>query len=314
MAMAASIAFFNVFTPKFVNGEVPITSLMCPNSIFFKSKVSPIPIKFHSLRIHHGTKTMKMFKFPTISNSIDDGGELDSEWGPINSTSNGSHTGATADIKLPRRSLLVKFTCNSCGESTERLINRLAYERGTVSTVSGVAGGAGGLGGFGAGAGAWCLLCLCLLLLLCFEGAGAGEGTNTGAGAGGTMIGVGAGAGGTIDGDGAGGGVAGGGAAGAGGGVAGTGGGVAGGKVGAFCGGCGGGICGGGTIALDAGDVTGGDVDVLAGGCVAEVGVLEGGNGVGTIVGDAAGACALAIPTKARQAKKHANQSEAIPW
>ncbi|KAF9591755.1 hypothetical protein IFM89_007085 [Coptis chinensis] len=36
------------------------------------------------------------------------------------------------DIKLPRRSLLVKFTCNACGERTERLINRLAYERGTV--------------------------------------------------------------------------------------------------------------------------------------------------------------------------------------
>jgi hypothetical protein len=39
---------------------------------------------------------------------------------------------ATIDIKLPRRSLLVQFTCNACGERTKRLINRVAYERGTV--------------------------------------------------------------------------------------------------------------------------------------------------------------------------------------
>lgn len=39
---------------------------------------------------------------------------------------------ARIDIKLPRRSLIVKFTCNACGERTERLINRLAFERGTV--------------------------------------------------------------------------------------------------------------------------------------------------------------------------------------
>ncbi|KAH0872353.1 hypothetical protein HID58_069715 [Brassica napus] len=38
-----------------------------------------------------------------------------------------------ADIKLPRRrSLQVEFSCNSCGEITKRLINRLAYERGIV--------------------------------------------------------------------------------------------------------------------------------------------------------------------------------------
>ncbi|XP_010262339.1 PREDICTED: uncharacterized protein LOC104600883 [Nelumbo nucifera] len=38
----------------------------------------------------------------------------------------------TIDIKLPRRSLLVQFTCNACGERSQRLVNRLAYERGTV--------------------------------------------------------------------------------------------------------------------------------------------------------------------------------------
>ncbi|XP_068642766.1 uncharacterized protein [Aristolochia californica] len=39
---------------------------------------------------------------------------------------------ATVDIKLPRRSLLVQFTCDACGGRSQRLINRLAYERGTV--------------------------------------------------------------------------------------------------------------------------------------------------------------------------------------
>lgn len=39
---------------------------------------------------------------------------------------------ASFDIKLPRRSLLVQFTCNKCDARTERLINRVAYERGTV--------------------------------------------------------------------------------------------------------------------------------------------------------------------------------------
>ncbi|KAJ4710615.1 DNL-type zinc finger protein [Melia azedarach] len=43
-----------------------------------------------------------------------------------------SNKEATIDIKLPRRSLLIQFTCDECGERTQRLINRLAYERGLV--------------------------------------------------------------------------------------------------------------------------------------------------------------------------------------
>ncbi|CAM0881618.1 unnamed protein product [Alopecurus aequalis] len=39
---------------------------------------------------------------------------------------------ADFDLKLPRRSLLVEFTCNKCDARTKRLINRAAYERGTV--------------------------------------------------------------------------------------------------------------------------------------------------------------------------------------
>ncbi|WVZ12174.1 hypothetical protein V8G54_016704 [Vigna mungo] len=42
-----------------------------------------------------------------------------------------SETSASIDLNLPRRSLLVQFTC-VCGERTKRLVNRLAYERGAV--------------------------------------------------------------------------------------------------------------------------------------------------------------------------------------
>ncbi|XP_037484529.1 uncharacterized protein LOC119363279 [Triticum dicoccoides] len=53
------------------------------------------------------------------------------EVGPDNASA-ASPAGASFDIKLPRRSLLVKFTCTKCDARTERLINRVAYERGTV--------------------------------------------------------------------------------------------------------------------------------------------------------------------------------------
>ncbi|KAF8670851.1 hypothetical protein HU200_050115 [Digitaria exilis] len=52
--------------------------------------------------------------------------------GEASSDAAASPTEASVDIKLPRRSLLVQFTCNACGERTQHLINRVAYERGTV--------------------------------------------------------------------------------------------------------------------------------------------------------------------------------------
>ncbi|KAG6549865.1 hypothetical protein Mapa_008847 [Marchantia paleacea] len=36
------------------------------------------------------------------------------------------------DLKLPRRRMLVEFTCNVCNSRTQRLINPEAYKRGTV--------------------------------------------------------------------------------------------------------------------------------------------------------------------------------------
>ncbi|KAL8227659.1 hypothetical protein R6Q57_015243 [Mikania cordata] len=50
----------------------------------------------------------------------------------LNSGSIESNPGATIDLKLPRRSLLVQFTCNACGVRSQKLINRLAYEKGMV--------------------------------------------------------------------------------------------------------------------------------------------------------------------------------------
>nr|XP_043626433.1 uncharacterized protein LOC122597909 isoform X2 [Erigeron canadensis] len=43
-----------------------------------------------------------------------------------------SNSGATINLKHPRRSLLANFTCDACGVRSQRLINRLAYEKGTV--------------------------------------------------------------------------------------------------------------------------------------------------------------------------------------
>ncbi|XP_028768656.1 uncharacterized protein C24H6.02c [Neltuma alba] len=55
----------------------------------------------------------------------------DSATGPEPESDN-SEAGASIDLKLPRRSMLVEFTCNLCGERTRRLVNRLAYERGVI--------------------------------------------------------------------------------------------------------------------------------------------------------------------------------------
>ncbi|KAI4381414.1 hypothetical protein MLD38_007485 [Melastoma candidum] len=43
-----------------------------------------------------------------------------------------SSKSASINLNLPRRSLLVQFTCNECGERTNRLVNKLAYERGLI--------------------------------------------------------------------------------------------------------------------------------------------------------------------------------------
>ncbi|KAF8389831.1 hypothetical protein HHK36_024350 [Tetracentron sinense] len=118
---------------------------------FFRPTVSPknTSISLSRLQISRRTVTVSKpaFHVPRVARLDDDNSELldddnsvllpeseptSASLPNINSGSNGSQTEATIDIKLPRRSLLVQFTCNSCGERTQRLVNRLAYERGTV--------------------------------------------------------------------------------------------------------------------------------------------------------------------------------------
>ncbi|CAL5399517.1 unnamed protein product [Camellia sinensis] len=187
-----------------------------PCSDFFK-------LKPYRLRISQkiGTVPKNVFGVPIVSCLDDNYCEASSEFGSSHVT-NDSKAEATADLKtvdlktvdlkLPRRSLLVHFTCNACGERTQKLINRLAYERGTVFV----------------------------------QGAGAGEGTSTGAGVGDTIAGACAGVGDAIAGAGAGASAG----TGAGGAWAGAGdtcgdgkaGGCEGLEIGGDCGGCGGGI------------------------------------------------------------------------
>ncbi|GMP58722.1 hypothetical protein CsSME_00022293 [Camellia sinensis var. sinensis] len=102
-----------------------------PCSDFFK-------LKPYRLRISQkiGTVPKNVFGVPIVSCLDDNYCEASSEFGSSHVT-NDSKAEATADLKtvdlkLPRRSLLVHFTCNACGERTQKLINRLAYERGTV--------------------------------------------------------------------------------------------------------------------------------------------------------------------------------------
>lgn len=107
-----------------------------PNPNFFRPNSnfgSNLTLNFSRLKICHTTrKQLQLFHRVLVSCLIDDISEAYPESGQPSSVSNDSVPGATIDIKLPRRSLLVHFTCNACGERSQKLINRLAYEKGTV--------------------------------------------------------------------------------------------------------------------------------------------------------------------------------------
>ncbi|XP_057961187.1 uncharacterized protein LOC131153127 isoform X2 [Malania oleifera] len=83
---------------------------------------------WRGLRISHTTSVSR--KRVSAVSSLEDGSpNANPESEPSSSS---SPREATTDIGLPRRSLIVQFTCNVCGERTQKVINRLAYERGTV--------------------------------------------------------------------------------------------------------------------------------------------------------------------------------------
>lgn len=63
----------------------------------------------------------------------------DSAAAEASSSGDDSSDGAvTIDLQLPRRSLLVQFTCNVCNGRSERLVNPVAWQQGLVSAGVGV--------------------------------------------------------------------------------------------------------------------------------------------------------------------------------
>ncbi|XP_010925233.1 uncharacterized protein [Elaeis guineensis] len=119
-----------------VKGVVSAKSCCHPHRCFFQRRPSPPPppllfflpaSKFQapipSLRMSNSQRAIRHVICLSGTNSADN-------YAPDDSTSSSKE--AAFDIALPRRSLMVQFTCDACGERTRRLINRLAYERGTV--------------------------------------------------------------------------------------------------------------------------------------------------------------------------------------
>ncbi|XP_060214928.1 uncharacterized protein C24H6.02c [Lycium barbarum] len=125
LSSCSSLSVTNIKT------HVPIYSLQFPLS--FKPTSYYYNIKSTRSTTIYGKRRASehLLRVPIISCVAQDSSERHPE--SVNfSASSDSSKEAAFDLKLPRRSLLATFTCNACGVRTQRLINRLAYERGTV--------------------------------------------------------------------------------------------------------------------------------------------------------------------------------------
>ncbi|XP_055809787.1 uncharacterized protein C24H6.02c [Solanum dulcamara] len=114
-----------------IKTHVPICSLQFPPS--FRPNSYHYCIKSTRSSTIYGKRRASehLFRLPIISCVVEDSSERHPE--SVNSSASSySSKEAGFDLKLPRRSLLATFTCNACGVRSQRLINRLAYERGTV--------------------------------------------------------------------------------------------------------------------------------------------------------------------------------------
>ncbi|GER50451.1 Zim17-type zinc finger protein [Striga asiatica] len=103
--------------------ETPIPSLSC--SQFFGNNLARSCGAYKLPRLRAScqrNKTVQCLRAPRVS-CVSEGSP--EEFGE-------SQKEAAIDLKLPRRSLLVTFTCDACSARSQRLINRLAYERGLV--------------------------------------------------------------------------------------------------------------------------------------------------------------------------------------
>ncbi|KAF5443500.1 hypothetical protein F2P56_036050 [Juglans regia] len=112
------------------NPQKSVHCLLCPSSFKPISPSKPNPsIALYRSRTSRTTvvASKRAYRILAVSGLVEDSSEKQPESEP-----EVSGTGAHIDIKLPRRSLLVQFTCDLCGERTKRLVNRLAYERGLI--------------------------------------------------------------------------------------------------------------------------------------------------------------------------------------
>ncbi|KAG9450033.1 hypothetical protein H6P81_009998 [Aristolochia fimbriata] len=133
--MAAGAVCCAVTSPSWILARTTSFSTAC-----FPSPCAYLrPRKFSGLKIARrvGWSTKRDYHFFANLGCEDNNSELPLESEPSSCLeesriSSSSNLEATVDLKFPRRSLLVQFTCNACGERSQRLINRLAYERGTV--------------------------------------------------------------------------------------------------------------------------------------------------------------------------------------
>ncbi|XP_042021927.1 DNL-type zinc finger protein-like isoform X4 [Salvia splendens] len=114
--------------PKF---SLPCSQLFIPNFgakygdfTFPRSSSVAVRGRRRSMIFYRGNKrTEQCFRVPFISCSMVDG----------NGEYNEMEQSPSMECQqLPRRRLLVTFTCDACGVRSQRLINRLAYERGLV--------------------------------------------------------------------------------------------------------------------------------------------------------------------------------------
>ncbi|XP_076911209.1 uncharacterized protein LOC143569110 [Bidens hawaiensis] len=122
--MATASSLFSLYPLHQTHKPHRPTNLSHPNFIQPNS-----PIKFCRLRAK--LKGCKQVVPVVVSCLVEDDSEAVREPEGVSGSAE-LNNGATIDLKLPRRSLLVQYTCNACGVRSQKLINRLAYEKGMV--------------------------------------------------------------------------------------------------------------------------------------------------------------------------------------
>ncbi|KAL6566414.1 hypothetical protein OROGR_002029 [Orobanche gracilis] len=113
--------------------KAPTSCPSCPQFPTANFGPSCEDFKLHRLVIcyRRNKALVRYFRVPRISCLLGDGCEEYKET-EKSSFSKNYQQEAAIDLKLPRRSLLVTFSCDACGARSQKLINRVAYERGLV--------------------------------------------------------------------------------------------------------------------------------------------------------------------------------------